>query len=292
MSKQRKTDIPIRSIDSLRLEVEKAIRGSTDHQVGDTRARAQELSLNALAAGPTQEQLALAVKAVVLDPRSTDALVILADVFDNVNEYAEALHLIVTRAAEDLGEEFFQRERGHFWEQVESRPYMRARMHFGLALADADMSNQAIAEFEGILDLNATDNLGARYPLLVLYVRTGKLDMAASLLARFSKDTSTQFSWLKVLLAHLQGDATSAEVALVDARKANPHVEAYLTAKRHLPDKMPEAYSIGDPAEGIVCAYSIQEAWNAYPDTIQWLKEHEVPKQRKLKRGSGNASAR
>src|SRR5512140_1031394 len=137
MSKQRKSELSPRQLGDLHLEIEKAVRGSTDHQVSDTRARAQELALTALSAEDTTEQLELAVKAAVLDPRCTDALVILADIFEGIDDYVEAMYLIVMRAAEDLGAELFQQERGHFWEVVDTRPYMRARLQLALGLREA-----------------------------------------------------------------------------------------------------------------------------------------------------------
>lgn len=284
MSKLRKNEILTRQLGDLHLEIEKAVRGSTDHQVSDTRARAHELALTALGTENTTEQLELAVKAVVLDPRCTDALVILADIFEAVDDYVEAMYLIVMRAAEDLGAEMFQQERRHFWEMLETRPYMRARLQLCLALREAGMNNQAIAELEGMIDLNSNDNLGARFPLLGLYFERGKLDMAASLLARFADDTSAQFIWLRLLHAVVMGDNAAAEDGLQRARTKNKHVEAYLTGRKRLPEQLPETISVGDPSEAMVCASEVQKAWSAYPDALTWLKEREVPREKKSKR--------
>lgn len=284
MSKQRKNEVTPRTPGGLHLEVERAIRGSNDHQVSDTKARSQELALNALSAADTTEQLELAVKAVVLDPRCTDALVILADIFEEIDDYIEAMYLIVLRAAEDLGQEAFHQERGHFWEVVETRPYMRARLQLALALVEAEMNNQAIAEFEGMLDLNANDNLGARFPLLALYFETGKLDLASSLLVRFADDNSTQFTWLRLLQAILMGDNTAAEGELQRARAKNKHVEGFLAGRKRLPDQMPETLATGDITEAVVCAFEIRKAWAAHPNALSWLKEREVPRERKGKR--------
>jgi hypothetical protein len=285
MTKRRRTESIARPPGGLHLEVEKAVRGSTDHQVSDTRARAQELALNALSATDTTEQLELAVKAVVLDPRCTDGLVLLAEIFESLDDYVEAMYLIVMRAAEDLGTDMFQRERGRFWEMLETRPYMRARLHLALALDEAGMISQATAEFEGLLELNASDNLGARFPLLSLYVEAGKLDSASALLSRFPDDQSAQFIWIRLLLTILASDSAAAETGLHQARKRNTHVEGYLNGTKHLPEKPPEAYSTGDPNEAISCAFEIHDAWQAHPAAVEWLKGHEVVvRQRKSKK--------
>ena len=284
MSKQRKPEFTTRQPGMLHLEIEKAVRGSTDHQVSDTHARAQELALTALSTVNTSEQLELAVKAVVLDPRCTDALVILADIFEGIDDYVEAMYLIVMRAADDLGQEVFIKERGHFWERIETRPYMRARLQLALALEEAGMTNQAIAELEGMLDLNTNDSLGARFPLLSLYFEVAKIELAFSLLARFADETNPQWAWLRVLLAILRDDSTAAEADLQNARRRNKHVEPFLTGKKRLPDELPETLRAVEIREAMACALEIHKAWETYPNALNWLKEREVPKEKKGKK--------
>jgi hypothetical protein len=284
MSKQKRIGIISRPPSGLHIEMEKALRGSTDHQVSETRARARELALHALSAASITEGLELAVKAVVLDPRCTDALVILSDVFEDLDEYIEAMYLIVMRAAEDLGPEFFQRERGHFREAIETRSYMRARMQLAHALDEATMFNQAIAEFEGLLDLNGNDNLGARLPLLSLSLKTDKLEMASSLLTRFADDITPQFAWLRVLLAFLTHDSATAESEFQRAREHSKLVEGYLTGRKQLPDKLPETATADSVAEAVICASEIHGAWDAHPDAVRWLKAHAVRKAGRAKR--------
>lgn len=284
MSKQRKTEAASRAQGTLHLEIEKAVRGSTDHQVSDTHARAQELALTALSQENTTEQLEMAVKAVVLDPRCTDALVILADIFEGIDDYVEAMYLIVLRAAEDLGTEVFAKERGHFWEAVETRPYMRARLQLALALEEAGMTNQAVAELEGILDLNAADSLGARFRLLALYFESGKLELASSLLARWADEPNLEWAWLKLLLAILEENGAEAEADLQKVRDRNRHVEGFLTGRKRLPEELPETLKGGGIRDAIVCALEIHKAWNRYPNALNWLKEREIPKEKKGKK--------
>ncbi|RPH38276.1 hypothetical protein EHM92_00395 [bacterium] len=283
MTKQPKNQKITRPLTPVRLATEKDVQGLTDLEPGNIRARAQGLALNALSARSTTERLDQALKAVVLDPRCTDALVILADVFDDIDEYVEAMDLIVMRAAEDLGPELFERERGHFWELVETRPYMRARLHLALALDEGEMTDEAITEFEGILDLDPNDNMGARFGLLGLYFEAGRLDMASSLLTRYADDASAQFAWMRVLLRILQGDTAAAEAELQKARETNKHVEGYLADRKGLPEKLPGTYAVGDVNEAAVCAFEIQDAWEAHPDAVRWLKERGVSREKKGK---------
>ncbi len=260
-----------------------ALHPVRDHEPGTMKARARELALSAMSAESTTEQLELAVKAVVLDPRCTDALIILADVFEETDDYIEAMHLIVMRAAEDLSPELFERERGHFWELLETRPYMRARFQLALTLRYEKEFDQAIGECEGILNLNPNDNLGCRFVLLGLYFETKDLDTAASLLSRYPDDGSALFAWSRVLLAVLKGDTTIGEAELQNAREANKHVEGYLTGKKHTPEKLPESFFPGDVSEAIACAVELGDVWADRPEAVRWLKEHEAAKERKTK---------
>jgi tetratricopeptide (TPR) repeat protein len=276
MTRQSKNSTSRPSPAALHLVTDKALRGPRVHEPGTTKARAQELALSAMSAGSTTEQLELAVKALVLDPRCTDALIILADVFEEADDYIEAMHLIVMRAADDLGPELFERERGHFWELLETRPYMRARFQLVLTLRYEEELDQAIGECEGILDLNPRDNLGCRFVLLELYVKTKDLDKAASLLTRYPDDGSALFAWSRVLLAILKVDPTTAETELHRAREANRHVEGYLTGTKHLPEVMPGSFSPGDVSEAIACALELGDAWADHSEAVRWLKEQKT----------------
>ena len=94
-------------------------------------------------------------------------------------------------------------------------------------------------------------------------------------------DTSDTIGLLQAILA---GDDAAAEHELQRARAKNKHVEGFLAGKKRLPDQLPETLATGDVTEAVVCAFEIRKAWAAHPNALTWLKEREVPRERKGKR--------
>ncbi len=280
MSKRKKRDVPSPP-QGMRHMMEKSMRALTGENKGDIHSRAQELAFEAMGAESDTERLLLAVRAAVIDPQCTDAMVMLAELIDNPDEYIEAMRLIVQRAVEALGPKYFADNKGYFWGLLETRPYMRARMQLAQALDMEGKLDETVTEIEGLLELNPSDNQGVRYRLLALYIETKELDRAGKLLAQYPDDVAAQFAWLRLLLALVKGDTTLAENELAKAREVNKHVEGYLTGKKRLPDKIPGHIGFGDVSEAIACADDIGEVWMNHPKATRWLTEHEVPKERK-----------
>jgi hypothetical protein len=64
-----------------------------------------------------------------------------------------------------LGQEAFQRDAGHFWGILETRPYMRARLGLARSLWTAGRRDEAVRHLQDMLRLNPNDNQGVRYTL-------------------------------------------------------------------------------------------------------------------------------
>src|SRR5271166_1309418 len=149
----------------------------------DPRERALDLVDRALETGNAAEVRKLMRQAVKLDPDCVDALLMLAKVTRlSASQYLGKMREAVRAGERTLGPEFFKANRGHFWLMIETRPYMRARFDLGMALGNNGDIAGAIAEFEGMLDLNPRDNQGVRDYLLALYLALQNLDGAARLL--------------------------------------------------------------------------------------------------------------
>jgi hypothetical protein len=268
----------------MRFMMEKSMRELTGENKADIHSRAQELAFEAMGAESDSERVLLAVRAALLDPQCTDAMGMLAELIDDPDEYIEVMRLIVQRAADTLGPRYFADNKGYFWGLLETRPYMRARMQLAQALDMEGKLDETIAEIEGMLELNPSDNQGVRYRLLALYIETEKLDPTGKLLAQYHDDVAAHFAWLRLLSALVKGDTALAESELTKAREVNKHVEGYLTGKKRLPDKIPDHIGFGDVSEAIATADDIGEVWMKHPRAMRWLKEHETPKERKGKR--------
>jgi hypothetical protein len=96
--------------------------------------QAQALMYRAFEEWHDQHRVRLAQEALEICPDCADAYVLLAE---NARSRKEARHLYeqgVAAGERALGAETFQRDAGHFWGILETRPYMRARLGLAHAL--------------------------------------------------------------------------------------------------------------------------------------------------------------
>lgn len=235
---------------------------------------AQDLVYDAWEAVDGDQAFDLLTQAVELDPTNVDAWLGLM-VFEPLDseERIEFLRRIVAMGEKNLGKKTFLEGKGHFWGLLETRPYMRARSQLAQRLMDAGRLEEAMAEHEGMLELNPGDNQGVRYILLSLYLALNRLDGAARLFQEYDeREYSTVFAWGYVLERFLAGDAAGATEALQDARKQNPHTQAYFLGHRRLPKHMPGAYRPGSKEEAIMAWDILEHAWNRHPKAQAWLR--------------------
>lgn len=237
----------------------------------DRRQRAWELVYEAMEAGPGNA-MGLVRRALKLDPRNVDAnLMAIEGARMKLEARIEKLRETVAMGAENLGASF-ERLKGCFWGVLETRPYMRARACLAMALRDAGRWEEAVTEWEAMLELNPNDNQGIRYELLGACLRLGRLETVRKLFARGDeRRLSTIFAWGAVLERFLLGDREEAARALVLAREQNPHSEAFITGRRKLPREEPDGYSSGSEEEAICFAATLRAAWECHPEALSWL---------------------
>ncbi len=234
---------------------------------------AQELAYEAMEADDPNTAVSLAMRAVELDRRCVDALVILAHGgAKSQDELIENLEKAVWMGEQALGEEFFEENRGHFWGLIETRPYMRARQELAALLHDAGRTDDAIAHYEAMLELNPNDNQGLRYFLLAFYLARGDLDGARRLFKQYDDEGSAAFQWSRILERHISGDEAKAVILLAEARKDNAMVEPYLTGAKRMPRTLPDYYSPGEESEAKHVAISLRPAWKGHGKAVAWLK--------------------
>jgi tetratricopeptide (TPR) repeat protein len=247
---------------------------------GKARARgeAQQLVYDAWEAPTDEDEHALMSRALELDPANTDALLYMLDRGGlKPEEEIQALRQIVASAADSLGPKIFKQNAGHFWGCIETRPYMRARQRLAVALEAAGRSEEAIAEYEAILELNPNDNQGVRLVLLPAYLGLNRLEPARALLQKYPEvGWSAVFSWCLVLERWLSGDLPAAAKALAFARKQNPHMQAYVKGHRKVPRDVPPAYAPGSKDEAICLADVLRAAWSRHPRALDWLAAQKI----------------
>jgi tetratricopeptide (TPR) repeat protein len=241
-------------------------------EAADARAQAQDFAFSAMEAESEAQARKLAKRALKLDPDCVDALLIMVDVdAQSSREMLDGLQKAVAAGERSLGAKFIDENEGRFWLLIETRPYMRALQVLAEGYRSQGISMDAIRIFEKILKLNPNDNQGVRDPLLGLYLETGDLNGAALLLHQYRDDASASFAWARVLERFLAGDGESAAALLAKARKANRHVEVYLTTQKPLPDELPEMYAPGSEEEAVLCLSYLGGAWAEHEDAASWL---------------------
>ena len=187
-------------------------------------------------------------------------------------ERVPLLESITSQAAARLGPTLFRAEAGHFWHIHETRSYMRARYQLALAYVDAGNEAAAAKEFSGLLTLCPDDNLGARYPLVGLYLALGRITEAGALLDRHEHELSGPLCWARVLERYLVGGAEAAKPMLKLARSWNRRVERFLAAREPLPWDTPDSWTHGSEEEAIVVARDLGEAFRRHPEAVVWLR--------------------
>src|SRR5699024_1857923 len=104
-------------------------------------------------------------QALEIHPLSSDAYLLMAEDEWDIDQQLKLLKKAIDVGEQDLGDEFFKKNYGHFWGIIETRPYMRAKATYGMALERLGLAEEAIDEYTNLLELNPNDNQGIRYML-------------------------------------------------------------------------------------------------------------------------------
>jgi tetratricopeptide (TPR) repeat protein len=271
MAKKSKT-VDEAMLDNTRLYMERAMGGATVKNGSPEEYKAQDLYYEAMETG----DIDLIFQALEIDPGNVDCQLQLLFSFkpDDPEGLGFAREIVKT-AEKRLGKKMFNECKGHFWGFLETRPYMRARQELANRLIATGNISDAIAEYEGMLDLNPGDNQGIRYGLLGLYLQENRIKDAARLIKEHKDEIkySAMIAWGAVLERFLAGNPDEAADALKIAREQNGFVEAYLKGHRKLPKNQPGYYSPGSREEAQLCAELQKSAWDAHPEAIKWLEQ-------------------
>jgi uncharacterized protein YecA (UPF0149 family) len=219
-----------------------------------------------------QQRYKLAEEAVSLNPNCVDAYVILAEKTNSLEEAILLYEKGIQVGERELGKAFFKENKGYFWGLIETRPFMRAKLHYAEALSLLGKTTEATQQYEELLELNPMDNQGVRYSLFVAYIDAGNYKKASDLLQQYEED-SAQDSYNKLLLElHEHGFTARAVKLLKEAKKDNKFVINYLSGKKRLPAYPPDYYGLGDENEAIVYADMHLHLWKKIDGLGEWLK--------------------
>ncbi|MGG3563730.1 SEC-C metal-binding domain-containing protein [Neobacillus rhizosphaerae] len=215
----------------------------------------------------------LAENALALNPNCVDAYVILAEKTKSLEDAILMYEKGIQAGERELGKAFFKENKGFFWGLIETRPFMRAKQHYAEALSLLGKINEAIDQYEELLELNPMDNQGVRYSLFVAYVDAGEYKKASNLLQQY--DEATAHGAYNKLLLELseKGFTKKAQLLVKAAKKENKYVIPYLVGKKRLPAYPPDYYGFGDENEAIVYADMHLHLWKKIDGLAEWLKK-------------------
>jgi tetratricopeptide (TPR) repeat protein len=253
-----------------------AVRSLQGHAHQDTPlGQAQALLYRAFEEPDEQRRVQLAHDALAVCPDCADAYVLLAEHAPRRKEALALYEKGVAAGERALGPDAFQRDVGHFWGVLETRPYLRARLGLAHALWAAGRRDEAVRHLQDMLRLNPNDNQGVRYTLagfLLFLDRDADLDR---LLRQYADEGSAAWAYTKALLAFRQhGDTPEARQLLKQARTTNKHVPAYLLGEKFPPAGPPGCYSPGEESEALTYLGSFMAGWKSTPGAVAWLREN------------------
>jgi tetratricopeptide (TPR) repeat protein len=236
--------------------------------------KAQELMYQAWEETNPVKRLSLAHKALTISPNCADAYVLLAEEqADTVVRALEFYQKGVEAGERALGPDYFKHEVGNFWGLLETRPYMRARQGLADCLWKLNRLDEAVAHCQELLRLNPGDNQGIRYLLVALFLDMDRDDNLINLLKQYKDDAMATWLYTWALAEFRKsGIGKQSDRRLKDALKQNPHVPAYLTARKRIPNRLPPYMGWGDEAEAMHYAADHLNHWRRTPGAIEWLK--------------------
>jgi tetratricopeptide (TPR) repeat protein len=234
--------------------------------------RAQELAYDAMEA-TGRLRIKLARRALEVSQDCADAHVVLGEASASPQEAREWYQRGVDAGARALGPEKLASLEGEFWEHLETRPYMRARLALAQTLEELGQEDDALDLYRELLRLNPNDYQGVRYLLLPALLEQGGGDEADRLLSAYEGDIQAMWPYAQALRAfQIDGDSTRARAALKGAIRINPHVVQYLLDPDALPPDAPSHSALGSREEAAYVAEGLGAAFDASPGALSWLQ--------------------
>ncbi|WP_458123802.1 SEC-C metal-binding domain-containing protein [Paenibacillus sp. Z3-2] len=240
---------------------------------GTPKEKAQALLHKAMEASSTKRKIQLAETVLEIYPDSPEAYLILAEESDNEQDARAYLKAGIAAGERELGELFFEKNKGHFWGLHETRPYIRICKSYAESCWFGGDAKEAAQILEHILELNTEDNTGARYLLAAVYLYSNQLDQAEQLLKKHGKgEAATAFAYDQIILEYKKNGITSQLKMLYRAaRGVNKHVPDYLLGLKRLPHNLPDFVGRGDSNEAIEYVIMHSRLWASAPDLLKWM---------------------
>jgi tetratricopeptide (TPR) repeat protein len=240
---------------------------------GSAKEKEQLLLNKAAEETSAKRRIQLAEAALEVYPDSSDAYLILAEEAENEHEARAFLKAGMEAGKRELGDSYFEENKGHFWGLTESRPYIRICKSYAESCWFGGNGEEAAVTLEHILELNPADNTGARNLLVAVYLYMNRLDEAEQLLQKYGKDdASAAVAYDRIVLEYKRSGVTSQLKMLYRvACNVNKHVPDYLLGGKRLPHNLPDFIGMGDTNEAVEYVIMHSRLWASLPDLLKWM---------------------
>ncbi len=247
-------------------------------------AQAQEIMSRAFQERDEKRRVALAKEALALCPDCADAYVLLAEHAPSRRQALPLYRQGVAAGERSLGPEVFQRDAGHFWSLLETRPYMRARLGLAHILWTMGRRDEVIEHLQDMLRLNPGDNQGVRYTLAGFLLFLDRDAELTKLLRQYPEEASTAWAYTEALLAFRhEGDTLAARRLLKQAKKANKYVPDYLLGRKFPPNEPTGYYRPGDESDALNYVSGFMAGWKSTPGAVAWLRANDETTRKRKK---------
>ncbi len=209
------------------------------------------------------DKITLINEALKLNPENVRAINLKADCTTDIDKATSLYKKAMEIGEKQLGEKFFEENKGHFWGIHNTRPYMTAKLNYANILqATKGKDQEAIKELEELLELNPNDNQGVRYQLSIMYLKNRKYQYYLKLHKNFKEDsTFWNYNHLIYLLA-TEGASSKAKKTLAKAVKSNKYVLEIFVGAREVEDAVNiNHYSPGNADEAQIYVNNSVDLW-------------------------------
>ncbi len=217
----------------------------------------------------------LAQQALQHDPDCIEAHVILGEMSPTLD-----VQLLHYQRAVAVGEDWVpgqlsRQDDVNVWAVTTDESHLRARMGLAMTFDELGQLDDAIQQFQQLLQLDPEDHQGARYLLLPRLMATNR-DVEAARLLKAYREHSTQWAYAQAILAfRLSGSSDAARREIRAALTCNPHVPKVLTAVS--PPVVTDGSALGSPEDATICIEELLPVLTATPGVVQWIvSEHRL----------------
>ncbi len=126
-------------------------------------------------------------KALALDPDNPDAILMFIQhkYNDDLNLKLKELESLERKERARISD-YFDHNKGSFWDEIETRPYMRISYEIFQTLISMGMMKEAVKAGEAMIVLNNNDNMCVRFTLMHLYALLEDEEKAVELYKKYS----------------------------------------------------------------------------------------------------------